>query len=170
MISSCVLLCYIVEVGNEDAVVTGENEADSDVEMEQRREEEEEEDGEGDPITDLPTSLQEPPCQEATDPQTDLQKQAESIVEDLPETRLSVAEGPVADSEATDHNLDPQTDSDCLSVRGENEVNQSPATSGSSDIDKAMEDSSQPKDNLAQSASSSFVKEINEPQVLYICH
>ncbi|XP_065924758.1 proline-, glutamic acid- and leucine-rich protein 1 [Magallana gigas] len=152
----------VEEVGNEDAVVTGENEADSDVEMEQRREEEE--DGEGDRVTDLPTSLQEPPCQEATDPQTDLQKQAESIVEDLPETRLSVAEGPVADSEATDHNLDPQTDSDCPNVRGEIEVNRSPAPSGSSDIDKAMEDSSQPKDNLAQSSSSSFVKEINEPQ------
>lgn len=156
----------MLEVGNEDAVVTGENEADSDVEMEQRREEEE--DGEGDRVTDLPTSLQEPPCQEATDPQTDLQKQAESIVEDLPETRLSVAEGPVADSEATDHNLDPQTDSDCPNVRGEIEVNRSPAPRGSSDIDKAMEDSSQPKDNLAQSFSSSFVKEINEPQVLYI--
>lgn len=157
---------FLLEVGNEDAVVTGENEADSDVEMEQRREEEE--DGEGDCVTDLPTSLQEPSCQEATDPQTDLQKQAKSTVEDLPETRLSVAEGPVADSGATDHNLDPQTESDCPGVRGENEVNRSPAPSGSSDIDKAMEDSSQPKDNLAQSASSSFVKEINEPQVLYI--
>lgn len=152
----------MLEVGNEDAEVTGENEngADSDVEMEQQREEEEE--GEKDQVTDTPPSVQtsdlprEPPCQK---------KQAESVVEGIPGTRLSMAEGPVADSEADDHNLGPQTGSYCSGVGGEKELKQSPAPSGSSDIDKAMEDSSQPKDNLAQSALSSLDKETNE-QVL----
>lgn len=161
----------MLEVGNEDAEVTGENEngADSDVEMEQRREEEEE--GEKDQVTDTPPSVQtsdlprEPPCQKVTDTQTDFQKQAESVVEGIPRTRLSMAEGPVADSEADDHNLGPQTGSYCSGVGGEKELKQSPAPSGSSDIDKAMEDSSQPKDNLAQSALSSLDKETNE-QVL----
>lgn len=163
----------MLEVGNEDAEVTGENEngADSDVEMEQRREEEEE--GEKDQVTDTPPSVQtsdlprEPPCQKVTDTQTDFQKQAESVVEGIPGTRLSMAEGPVADSEADDHNLGPQTSSYCSGVGGEKELKQSPAPSGSSDIDKAMEDSSQPKDNLAQSALSSLDKETNE-QVLWL--
>lgn len=164
------LCSFMLEVRNEDTEVTGENGADSDVEMEQRREEEEE--GEKDQVTDMPPSVQASdlpqkfPSQEASDTQTDLQKQAESVVEGIPETRLSVAKGPVADSEAIDHNLIPQTDSDCPGVRGENEVKQSPAPSGSNDIDKAMEDSSQPKDNLTQSVSSSVDKETNEPQVL----
>lgn len=125
----------MLEVGNEDVVVIGENEVDSDVEMEQRREEEE--DGEGDRVIDLFIFLQEFFCQEVIDLQIDLQKQVEFIVEDLFEIRLSVVEGSVVDSE---DNLDFQIDSDCSNVRGEIEVNRSLVFSGSSDIDKVMED------------------------------
>lgn len=89
--------------------------------MEQRREEEE--DGEGDFIIDLFIFLQEFFCQEVIDLQIDLQRQVEFIVEDLFEIRLSVVEGSVVDLEVIDYNLDFQIDSDCLSVRGENEVN-----------------------------------------------
>lgn len=128
----------MLEVGNEDVVVIGENEVDSDVEMEQRREEEE--DGEGDRIIDLFIFLQEFFCQEVIDLQIDLQKQVEFIVEDLFEIRLSVVEGSVVDSEVIDYNLDFQIDSDCSNVRGEIEVNRSLVFSGSSDIDKVMED------------------------------
>lgn len=127
----------MLEVGNEDVVVIGENEVDSDVEMEQRREEE---DGEGDRVIDLFIFLQEFFCQEVIDLQIDLQKQVEFIVEDLFEIRLSVVEGSVVDSEVIDYNLDFQIDSDCSNVRGEIEVNRSLVFSGSSDIDKVMED------------------------------
>lgn len=128
----------MLEVGNEDVVVIGENEVDSDVEMEQRWEEEE--DGEGDRVIDLFIFLQEFFCQEVINLQIDLQKQVEFIVEDLFEIRLSVVEGSVVDSEVIDYNLDFQIDSDCSNVRGEIEVNRSLVFSGSSDIDKVMED------------------------------